>query len=74
VGNDSHHDESSNHHGEVGNDDGNHHDEGCNHGREVVRGRSSHLKVGSHLDGTVVEIVSGSARYVEPRLGSMQNE
>lgn len=74
VGNDSHHDESSNRHGEVVNDDGNHHDEGCNHELEVVRGRNSHLKVGSPLDEMVVEIVSGSDHYVGLRPGSMENE
>ena len=71
VENDSCCDGSSNRH-EVGSGDGNHHDEGCSRGREVGHGRSSRQMVDSRRhDGTVGASESGSGRFGEPRLGSV---
>lgn len=64
-------DGSSNRHG-VGSGDGSLHDGDYSHGREVGPGRSSRQKVDSrHLDGMVGASESGSGRYEELRLGSV---
>ena len=67
-------DESSNHRG-AGSDDGNHRGEGCSHGVEVDHGRSSRQMVDNHrrrrLDEMVEESESGSGRYGESRLESV---
>ena len=74
VESDSLRDESSNHHVEGANDDGNHHDEGYRHVLGVDRGHSIHQRADSLLDGMGVEIVSGSDHCVGPHLESIERQ
>ena len=65
--------ESSNHHEEAENDDGNLHDGDCSHVQEVDRDHSSRL-VDIHHDGKAVGIESDIGRYEGSRLESGQNQ